>query len=127
MQFKRAVHKYQPKCPFTGVSEERLLVASHIKPSIVCIREGRLDQASHHLNGISLSPTYDRLFDRGLITFSDRGELICGTELKLDTWLRLQIDPTILRSYDIKPNGREEYLEYHRNYVFPNFAEVEQL
>jgi putative restriction endonuclease len=126
-EFKREVHLHLPKCPFSGVSDERLLVASHIKPNIICIREGRIDQASDRYNGLSLSPTYDRLFDRGLITFTDSGQLICGTELKLDTWLRLQIDPTITRLYDIKPKGREEYLDYHRNHVFPNLTEIDLL
>lgn len=123
-QFKREVHLLLPKCPFTGISEERLLVASHIKPSAICVQEGRLDQAADRYNGISLAPTYDRLFDRGLITFTNEGKLICGTELKMNTWLRLQIDPTDTRIYPIKPEGREEYLEYHRNNVFPNLAEV---
>ena len=107
-----------PQCPFTLITEERLLIASHIKPYIDCINEGRNDQALDPLNGLSLSPTYDKLFDQGFITFTDSGELICGTELNDITWSRLQINPVSKKKMRIFPENREEFLEYHRRHVF---------
>jgi hypothetical protein len=77
-----------------------------------------MDQAQHYLNGLALSPTYDRLFDRGYITFTNKGELVCGTQLTPLTWERLRINPNAKNILRIYPENREEYLEYHRKNVF---------
>jgi putative restriction endonuclease len=117
-KYRRAVIDHMPQCPFTLITEERLLIASHIKPYIACMKEGREDQALHHLNGLSLSPTYDRLFDQGFITFTDEGDLVCGTQLNAITWSRLNINPASKKRMRIFPEEREGYLEYHRRHVF---------
>jgi putative restriction endonuclease len=117
-KYKKEVIDLMPQCPFTKISDERLLTASHIKPYIICIRENRMDQAMHHLNGLALSPTYDRLFDRGYITFTNKGELVCGTQLSSLTWEKLNINPNAKNIMRIYPENREEYLEYHRKNVF---------
>jgi putative restriction endonuclease len=117
-RYRRAVIEYMPQCPFSKIADERLLIASHIKPYNVCIKEKRQDEALDYLNGLALSPTYDRLFDQGYITFSDKGELICGTQLSSYTWEKLNINPTAKNKMRIYPERRETYLEYHRRHVF---------
>jgi putative restriction endonuclease len=117
-KYKRDVHDHMPQCPFTFIKDERLLIASHIKPHAICVKEGRLDQDLDKLNGLSLSPTYDTLFDQGYITFTDIGELICGTMLSKYTWEKLNINPNAKNKMRIYPENREEYLEYHRQNVF---------
>jgi predicted restriction endonuclease len=117
-KYRRAVIEYMPQCPFSKITDERLLIASHIKPYSVCIKEKREDQALDFLNGLALSPTYDRLFDQGYITFSDAGELICGTQLSSYTWEKLNINPTAKNKMRIFPESREAYLDYHRRHVF---------
>ncbi|MBX2960301.1 MAG: HNH endonuclease, partial [Flavobacteriales bacterium] len=117
-KYRRAVIEYMPQCPFSKITDERLLIASHIKPYSVCIKEKREDQALDYLNGLALSPTYDRLFDQGYITFSDSGELICGTQLSSYTWDKLSINPTAKNKMRIFPESREDYLQYHRKHVF---------
>lgn len=117
-RYRRAVIEYMPQCPFSKITDERLLIASHIKPYSVCIKEKREDEALDYLNGLALSPTYDRLFDQGYITFSDNGELICGTQLSSYTWDKLNINPTAKNKMRIFPESRESYLEYHRRHVF---------
>ena len=117
-RYRRAVIEYMPQCPFSKITDERLLIASHIKPYSVCIKEKREDEALDYLNGLALSPTYDRLFDQGYITFSDSGELICGTQLSSYTWDKLNINPTAKNKMRIFPESRESYLEYHRRHVF---------
>lgn len=107
-----------PQCPFTKITDEKLLIASHIKPYRVCIKEGREDQALDYLNGLALTPTYDKLFDQGYITFKDNGDLICGTLLSAYSWERLNINPPAKNNLRIYPENRELYLEYHRNFVF---------
>lgn len=117
-KYRRTVIEYMPQCPFSKITDERLLIASHIKPYSVCIKEKREDQALDYLNGLALSPTYDRLFDQGYITFSDNGELICGTQLSSYTWDKLNINPTAKNKMRIFPENREGYLDYHRKHVF---------
>ncbi|MFV8332081.1 HNH endonuclease [Flavobacterium sp. GSP14] len=117
-KYRKSVIDYMPQCPFSKITDERLLIASHIKPYSVCIREKREDHALDYLNGLALSPTYDRLFDQGYITFSDNGELICGTQLSSYTWEKLSINPTAKNKMRIFPEDREYYLDYHRKHVF---------
>lgn len=117
-KYRRAVINHMPQCPFTQITDERLLIASHIKPYIVCMRNNEKDQATDHLNGLALSPTYDKLFDQGYITFTDTGELICGTQLSPYTWEQLNINPNAKNKLRIYPEDREFYLEYHRQNVF---------
>ena len=107
-----------PQCPFTKISDERLLIASHIKPYQACINEGKTNEALDFLNGLALSPTYDKLFDQGYITFSNDGKLICGTQLSSYSWEKLNINPNAKNIMRIYPENREVYLEYHRKMYF---------
>jgi putative restriction endonuclease len=117
-KYKKEVHEHMPACPFTKITDERLLVASHIKPYKVCMDEGREDQALDYLNGLTLSPTYDTLFDEGFITFTNDGRLICGTLISSYNWAKLNINPNAKNKMNIYPENRELYLEHHRKYVF---------
>lgn len=116
--YRKKVLEHMPQCPFTKISDDKLLIASHIKPYRICMKEGREDQAIDFLNGLALTPTYDKLFDQGYITFTDNGDLICGTLLSSYTWERLNINPNSKNNLRIYPEKREEYLEYHRKFVF---------
>ena len=116
--YRRKVLDHMPQCPFTKISDDKLLIASHIKPYGICMKEGREDQALDYLNGLSLTPTYDKLFDQGYITFKDNGDLVCGTLLSSYTWDKLNINPNAKNNMRIYPEDREEYLEYHRKFVF---------
>src|SRR5690606_14121381 len=51
MLYRKQVIEHMPQCPFTKITDEKLLIASHIKPYRVCIKEGREDQAIDYLNG----------------------------------------------------------------------------
>jgi predicted restriction endonuclease len=117
-KYRREVINYMPQCPFTKITDERLLIASHIKPYSICIKNNENDQALDYLNGLALSPTYDKLFDQGYITFTDKGELVCGTQLSSYTWEKLSINPNAKNKMRIFPEDREMYLDYHRNNVF---------
>lgn len=118
MKYRKKVIEHMPQCPFSKISDERLLIASHIKPYSICMKTNREDQALDYLNGLSLTPTYDKLFDQGYITFTNNGELICGTQLSSYTWEKLSINPNAKNKLRIYPEDREEYLDYHRNNVF---------
>lgn len=117
-KYRKAVIDYMPQCPFTKISDDRLLIASHIKPYKVCVNENKKEESIDYLNGLALSPTYDKLFDQGYITFTNKGELICGTQLTAYTWEKLNINPNAKNIMRIYPENREKYLEYHRKNVF---------
>ncbi len=66
------------RCAVTGVSEPRLLRASHIKPWAQCETDGeRLDV----YNGLLLAAHLDAAFDAGLIAFKDSGEILISESL----------------------------------------------
>lgn len=117
-KYRKQVIEHMSQCPFTKISDDRLLIASHIKPYSVCIKENKTEEAMDYLNGLALSPTYDKLFDQGYVTFTDKGELICGTQLSSYTWEKLNINPNAKNIMRIYPEKREKYLAFHRQYVF---------
>lgn len=76
--FRRAVlSSYGGRCCMSGVSEPRLLVASHIVPW----KTDKLNRLNPS-NGLCLSAIHDRAFDKGLITLSDDFKVIVSDELK---------------------------------------------
>lgn len=116
--FRRAVlSSYNEKCCITGISDKRLLVASHIVPWSKDT-QNRLNPR----NGLSLSCLHDKAFDRGLITFSDQYEVILSREIKKskDEYIALNFHcfegrPIVLpeRFYPA-----QEFLERHRTEIF---------
>jgi len=71
-RFRENLGSIEKYCRITGVGDQRLLVASHIKPWRSCANNHeRLDGN----NGLLLTPTMDRLFDRRYMTFEDNGEV----------------------------------------------------
>ncbi len=117
-KYRREVIDHMAQCPFTKITDERLLIASHIKPYNVCIKESNTLEALDYRNGLALTPTYDKLFDQGYITFTDEGKLICGTLLTPYTWDKLNINPNAKNKMKIFPESREKYLKFHRQFVF---------
>lgn len=101
-------------CRVTGVTEPRLLVASHIKPWRVCTNAERLDGA----NGLLLTPHVDRLFDRGLISFENDGGVKVSPKVTDQDLDRLGLNG--LRGRNVGPfkEAQAIYLDHHRTRVF---------
>jgi predicted restriction endonuclease len=68
------------RCAVTGLGIQEALTASHAMAWKDSDNSQRLDE----YNGLLLSSTVDRLFDRGLISFSSAGELLVGPGLSID-------------------------------------------
>ena len=110
---KRLLEKYDNRCVITGVSTKKLLIASHIKPWAVSNNEERLSEE----NGLLLSPTYDKLFDYGLITFSNQGNVIISSQVSAEDRTKLHLSTDI--QYDLKFSSKmKENLDYHRDIIF---------
>lgn len=101
-------------CPFTKVTDERLLVASHIKPWALATDDEKIDPK----NGFMFTPTYDRLFDRGFISFEDDKTLMVSPWISPMNQKRLGIYNG--KHVDELPldEKRKEYLRFHREYIF---------
>ncbi|MCX6324654.1 MAG: HNH endonuclease, partial [Sphingobacteriales bacterium] len=75
---KRIIHRWEYKCAVTGFDKLNILIASHILPWAEADDNQRLDVH----NGILLSPTYDALFDRHLISFENNGKILLSDSIE---------------------------------------------
>jgi predicted restriction endonuclease len=110
-QFRKEVLADCGRCPITLIADERLLVASHIKPWVESNDIEKLDPK----NGLMLTPTYDRLFDQGFISFTDNREVILSPWISNTIYAKLELADG-KRFPHLQIEGREGYMEYHRRY-----------
>ena len=113
-EYRRKLLEECPFCPITMINEESLLIASHIKPWAVSDTKERIDPN----NGFILSPLYDKLFDRGYITFTNDKRVIISNWLSRQVKDRIGIKENQLFQFLPVNDARAGYLEYHRNTVF---------
>lgn len=110
--YREHVERHEQSCRLTGLLDRRHLRARHIKPWRDCNDREKLDGA----NGLLCSPHIDQLFERGLISFTDAGDLLVAK----------QLNPAVLQAWGIAMPcnvGRFQpaqcsYLEWHRLQVF---------
>jgi len=99
-------------CSVTGVSDLRVLRASHIKPWKDSSNEEKLDRN----NGLLLIPDLDVLFDKGLITFQTDGVIRQSPFFAVADQRKMRID----RFFRLRHVTKEmqPYLEYHNEQRF---------
>ena len=107
--FRQRLLAHWKKCSVTGFEDTSLLVASHIKPWRSANNLERLDG----FNGLLLTPNLDKVFDAGLVTFTEDGAvqispLIVNAEM-LGITSSLSVNLT---------TKHEVYMDFHRNNVF---------
>jgi len=106
---------YRPVCPFTGISDIRFLIASHIKPYAACENTGEKVDPQ---NGFLLSPNADKLFDCGYISFTDDGVLMMSSKFGVNGSLMSSLGLKLNTKVLLKGDRCKEYLAYHRAFVF---------
>lgn len=106
--FRKRVILLDSACRVTGVSDTRLLIASHIKPW----RDADNAERVSGYNGILLSPHVDALFDDRLITFEDDGRMHVHRSLPPDVLQRWSIDPR--KRVEGFRREQSEFLAHHR-------------
>lgn len=84
---KRIIHRWEYKCAVTSFNKLEILIASHIVPWAEATDTERLDVH----NGILLSPTYDALFDKHLLTFDEKGKIVLTDEIEFSTFEKIGI------------------------------------
>jgi len=108
----RIIKKYG-KCVITGITDERVLIAGHIKPWVYSSNEERLSQE----NGVLLSPTFDALFDKGFISFRNTGMVMLSPHFSDNNFKRVGLSNTdkfkIWATKEMK-----QHLEFHRDVIF---------
>lgn len=108
-QFRAALLKaWEGCCAITGCNLPSVLVASHVKPWAQSTNTERLDP----FNGLLLSASVDRLFDRGLVSFGDDGKLLRKPSVT-DVQLTLLGLSSCIKLQQVTPNHRP-YLAAHR-------------
>ncbi|MBD5333888.1 MAG: HNH endonuclease [Bacteroides sp.] len=103
-----------PFCPITMINDERLLIASHIKPWAVATDSEKLDPK----NGFILSPLYDKLFDRGFMTFTEDRRIMLSNWISPMNKKRLGIEEGQFIQLLPLDDRRQEFMKFHRSSVF---------
>jgi len=111
--FRSRLEQIEPACRVTGVTNKALLIASHIKPWSKC--ENNAERLDGH-NGLLLSPHIDKLFDRGWITFTDAGNLLCAESSIEQALLQWGVELPL----NVGPFSPKQaiFLKFHRDEVF---------
>jgi hypothetical protein len=89
-----------------------VLTASHIKPWRCATNAERLDPH----NGLLVLPQYDRLFDRGLISFADDGAVLISAALPRHELPVLGVREDARLS--AVAQAHRSFLSFHRQRVF---------
>jgi len=100
-------------CAVTGIALTPVLRASHMKPWSQCADDA---ERLNVFNGILLVANLDALFDRGLISFEDSGEISISPRVNAACRDLLQLSST-LRLRLIAPQHLP-FLAWHREYLF---------
>lgn len=112
------ISNYSGKCALTGIDVPELLVASHIKPWAMDVKE-RLNPE----NGICLSSLYDAAFDKGLIGFDQNYNVVLShrileqeTKDYYDKYFGSIDHVQLMLPEEHKPN--KTFLEWHMDTIF---------
>ena len=109
--FRKALLKRWKGCAVNNCRSESLLIASHIKPWSKCVT--RAERLSPD-NGILLSPTLDKAFDVGLISFNDKFKILLHAKLDLQTKNTLPIIESM--NLTQQHEGMKPFLKWHRQF-----------
>lgn len=110
-KLKEILVKKERCCKICGLSDERFLIASHIKPWSKCNHNERLDLN----NVLLLCPHHDAAFDKGYITFSQDGTILISSELNSET--RKLLNLKVEQQIDLS-SKQSEYIRWHKENIF---------
>lgn len=117
--FRKVVMQiYSNKCAVSNIDLPELLIASHIIPWSSNENE-RLNPS----NGICLSPLYDKVFDRGLMTLTDNLEIRFSSKLITNSdkfYYEKFFECYEGKSLNLpeKFHPKQEFISFHRENIF---------
>lgn len=110
-ELKKRLLKQEAKCKICGLSNEKFLIASHIKPWHVATDQERLDIN----NVLLLCPSHDAAFDKGYISFHQDGTLCISSKLGLET--RALMNLVEGSKVELKEQSKK-YMQWHQKNMF---------
>ncbi len=115
---KIVLSNYSNSCAITGINIPELIIASHIKPWAKD-KKNRLNPS----NGICLSATLDKAFDKGLITLNTNFEVILSDRLKSfskEDFFDIEINRFESKRMTLPKKflPSEEFIKYHNAVIF---------
>lgn len=111
--FRTNVQTIERACRVTKVERREHLIASHVKPW----RDSSNDERLNGENGLLLTPTIDHLFDKGFISFENRGNLIVSPVADRTSLERMGIPSDGVLNVGAFSEGQRRFLDYHRDNV----------
>lgn len=105
---KSIIYRWNSECPITKFNDTQILIASHIVPWKNSTDVERLDVD----NGILLSPVYDALFDRHIITFENNGQIILSSKIQTKAFEKIGVSGK--ERINNFSSDNFQYLERHR-------------
>ena len=110
--FRRNLIKFWNGCSLSGNPMTWFLNASNIKPWRDSDNAERIDV----FNGLLLTPNYDKLFDKGYITFNNNGKILISSLIEKEERLLvgLKENMTLKKVEDY----HKKYLIYHKAHCF---------
>ncbi|MEE2025357.1 HNH endonuclease [Alkalimonas mucilaginosa] len=108
---ERVKRVYSYRCCLSGLEDTApsILIASHIKPWSLAKPEEKTDI----FNGLLLAPHYDKLFDKGLISFADDGNIMLSSQLPDQVVQKWDLENK--RLHTVYPQSAT-YLDFHREH-----------
>jgi hypothetical protein len=113
--FRRRLNDIEKKCRLTSIMDLRFLRASHIKPWASCDTGNERTDGN---NGLLLTPHADLLFDKGWVTFGEKGRLRIASDLPQGVRSKIGLNLREGRNCGHFNSEQQVYLEYHRNKIF---------
>lgn len=109
--FRKDLIDYYGCCQLCGLKNHEILIASHSKP----FTESEDDEAINFYNGLLLCPNYDKLYDKGLISFDDEGNILISSELSSSDKNILNLEN--VNKLELEPE-HIEFIQWHRDNIF---------
>lgn len=110
-KFRKSLFDVHHKCIVTGYENSRFLIASHIKP---WVKSGEWEKIDPY-NGFLLTPNFDKLFDKGLISFDDKGKILVSYQLSESDQHFFRIPEKVSFNFH---SEHKKYLEFHRDIIY---------
>lgn len=116
---KDVLENFQNKCCISGISEQTMLVASHIIPW-----SENKNYRSDPGNGLCLFVEYDAYFDKGYITIDENYNILITSKIKK---LSQELQRRLLKLHGkkIKKPGKykikSEYIQFHQKHIWNQF------
>lgn len=106
---QKVLRRWRYKCAVNNSNVQEVLIASHIVPWREATDSERLDVE----NGLLLSPTFDALFDKYFISFSNTGEIMLSSVISKTEFLKMGVTGNE-KINNLSPKNKS-YLKRHRD------------